>query len=422
MSSNKKKLLLHPSMIVTVDTNGVNFKRGGQMKELALVSGHSVVIENDTIKDLVPNNHIKNISEYELIDVKDCTVLPGIIESHTHTAFAGSRAEEFRKKLSGVSYEEIARSGGGILTTVNAVRKISSDDFIKLLKPRIQNFIAQGITILEIKSGYGLDFENEIKILQVINQLKRLFPIDIIPTFLGAHTYPPEFKDDHEGYVNLLIGQMLPFIADNKLASFCDVFCEKTAFSANETDLIFTKAASLGLGLKLHTDQFNSIGGIDIALKHKAVSIDHLEVIPDHYFADLGKSDTVCTLLPGVSFFLNYNYAPARKLIDSNAIVSIATDYNPGSSNISSMHLVMSLAALKMKMSIEEVISSVTINAAKALKINKTTGSIETGKKADFSVLNTRDYADIVYNIGSNINIMTIKNGNVIYRSPGGIN
>ncbi len=287
MFSNKLKLLQYPAQIVTVDTKGKNYKRGADLKEISPIFNHSLIIENDIIKDIIPNHSIKNISEYEIIDVKDLTVLPGLIESHTHTAFAGSRAEEFRLKLSGVSYEEIARSGGGILTTVNAVRKITAEDFLSLIKPRIQNFISQGVTTIEIKSGYGLDFESEIKILQLINQLNRIYPVDIIPTFLGAHTFPPEFKEDHNGYLDLLTEQMLPFIRDNKLALFCDAYCESTAFSTDEVDRIFTKAASYGLGLKLHTDQFNSIGGIDLALKHNAVSIDHLEVIPDHYFKAL---------------------------------------------------------------------------------------------------------------------------------------
>jgi imidazolonepropionase len=339
------------------------------------------------------------------------------VECHTHTTFAGSRADEFRQKLSGVGYEEIAKKGGGINTTVQAVRSTSFEKLVNIIKPRVEHFISQGITTLEIKSGYGLNFENERKLLHVINFLNEIYPIDIVPTFLGAHTFPPEYKNDNRSYVDEIINKMIPHFAEQKLAEFCDGFCEATAFSATEIDEIFFAAVKNGLKLKLHTEQFNAIGGLDIALKHKAVSVDHLEVIIDEDIPKLGKTDTVSVLLPGVSFFLNHTYAPARKLIEQNAIVALATDFNPGSSHISSLSLIMSIAALKMGMTIEETISAVTINTAKAVCRERNVGSIEIGKKADFAVFNTKDYADIVYSVGSNLNCMTIKNGKVIFRN-----
>ncbi len=215
---------------------------------------------------------------------------------------------------------------------------------------------------------------------------------------------------------------MIPHIAKNNLAVFCDAFCEKTAFTAEETGKIFDKAMESGLGLKLHTDQFNNIGGLNAALQRQAVSVDHLEVLADEDIRKLAESDTVATLLPGVSFFLNYGYAPARKLIDAGAIVALATDYNPGSSNISNLNFIMSLACLKMKMTIEEAISAVTINSAKALSREGATGSIEIGKKADFAIFDTEEYSDIIYQVGKNINYMTIKNGKIIYEAKGGSN
>jgi imidazolonepropionase len=417
-----QKVLLNPSQIVTVNTSGKNYKRGSELKDIGLVTGHSIVIENDIIKDIIPTGSLKNASEKDIVDLSGKTVLPGLVESHTHTAFAGSRADEFRMKISGIHYEEIAAKGGGILSTVKAVRETSFEQLISIISPRVQYFISQGITTLEIKSGYGLDFDNEIKLLHLINYLNEIYAIDIIPTFLGAHTYPPEFKDDHTGYLDLLINKIIPHIAKNNLAVFCDAFCEKTAFTAEETGRIFDKAQKNGLGLKLHTEQFNNIGGLDTALIRNAVSVDHLEVLREIDIAKLAKSDTVATLLPGVSFFLNYGYAPARNLIDSGAIVALATDYNPGSSHIANMSLIMSLSCLKMKMTIEESISAVTINAAKALNKNIETGSIEPGKKADFAVFDTEEYSDIVYQIGKNINCMTIKNGKIIYDSKGGQN
>ena len=413
-----RTILLNPARIITVDTKGKNYKRGNELNEINAIDNHSIIIEDGIIKDILPDSSLKNNSA-KVINVKDKIILPGLIDCHTHTAFAGSRSDEFRRRLAGESYEEIAKKGGGINTTVQAVRNAAVEELINLLTKRVQYFISQGITSLEIKSGYGLDFENELKLLQAINYLKDIFPVDIVPTFLGAHTFPPEYKNDHEGYINLLIDKLIPHISLHKLAKYCDAFCEKTAFSSEEVDRIFTKAKQSGMELKLHTEQFNNIGGIDMALKHNITSVDHLEVLEDPKLNLLGSSEIVCTLLPGVSFFLNYQYAPAGRLIENNAIVALATDYNPGSSNIANLNFIMSLAAIKMKMTVEETISAVTINAAKAIGLNETTGSIEINKQADFSVFDTTEYSDIVYDVGKNLNCMTIKKGEIIFDSSG---
>jgi len=409
------KILKDSSQIVTVNTNGKNVKRGKEQRNLNVLTDHSIVIEDDLIRDIIPNNSLKNSSGYELISLKDKTIFPGFIECHTHTVYAGTRANEFKLRLKGATYEEITNSGGGIKSTVNAVRNSSFDDLVKSGSQRILNFISQGVTSLEIKSGYGLDFENEMKLLGVINHLNKLFPIEIIATFLGAHTYPAEFKDNHEGYIELLIKKIIPAVAEKKLSNFCDVFCESTAFLAEETDRIFNAASSAGLKIKIHTEQFNNIGGLETALKYNAVSVEHLEMMKDDQIPKLAASDTTAVLLPGVSYFLNYRYAPARKLINENVAVALATDFNPGSSHISNISLIMSLAAINLKMSIEEVISSYTINAACALSINNKTGSIEPGKKADFAVIDSSDYSDLVYFTGTNLNIMTIKDGKIIF-------
>ena len=411
-----KTLLYNPASIVTVNTSGKNFKRGKELSDIGYLHDHSIVIEDDKILDIVTTASVAKNKFDKMIDVSQKTILPGLVECHTHTAFAGSRADEFRQKLSGIGYEEIAKKGGGINATVKAVRSASFEELVNVIKSRIEHFISQGITTLEIKSGYGLNFENERKLLQVINFLNEIYPIEIVPTFLGAHTFPSEYKNDHQGYIDEIIRKMIPHFAEQKLAEFCDGFCEATAFSANDIDDIFSAADKYGLKLKLHTEQFNSIGGLDVALKHKAVSVDHLEIIKDEDIPKLSKTDTVAVLLPGVSFFLNHQYAPARKLIEANSIVALATDFNPGSSHISSLSLIMSIAALKMKMTIEETISAGTINSAKALNREKSIGSIEIGKKADFAVFKTSDYSDIVYSIGTNLNCMTIKNGNIVYQ------
>jgi imidazolonepropionase len=411
------KLLQNPSQIVTVNTNGKNFKQGKEQNQLDILNEHSIIIEKEIIKDIIPNSSIKNKSKYSLVNVKDKVILPGLVECHTHSVFAGSRTKEFKLRLKGKSYEDIAKDGGGIITTVDAVRKSSLKKLIELTLPKIQYFISQGITALEIKSGYGLDFENEIKILKVIQYLNKHFPIDITPTFLGAHIFSPEYKINHEQYIDIIVNKMLPYIVKNKLTEFCDGFCETTAFSSTEIEKIFKTAKNLNLNLRLHTEQFNNIGGLETALKYHTVSVDHLEVLKNNQVEELRNSNVSAVLLPGVSFFLNYNYAPARILIDNNIPVAISTDYNPGSSNIANLNFIMSLAALKMNMTIEETISSVTINAARVLMMNDKTGSIEINKRADFSVFNTNEYSDIVYNVGKNLNIMTIKNGKVIYKT-----
>ncbi len=412
-----KTLLKNPVQIVSVDTKSKHFKRGKELSEIGLLSDHSILVENGIIKDIIPNSSLSKISADKTVDLKDLIVLPGLIECHTHAAYAGSRANEFLLRLKGATYEEIAKAGGGISSTMQAVRNSSFEELVKLLKPRVAHFISQGVTTLEIKSGYGLSYYDEIKLLQVINYFRTNSSIEIIPTFLGAHTFPPEYKNDHKQYLDLITNELLPYIIKNKLADHVDAFCEKTAFSADEVDKIFTKAKKLGYKLRLHTDQFNSIGGLDVALKHKALSVDHLEVIPDEEIPKLSKSETVAVLLPGVSLFLDYNYAPARKLIENNTIVALSTDYNPGSSHIPNLHLIMQLAALKMKMSVEEIIAAVTINAAKAVDKNEIAGSIEIGKQADFAVFAAKEYSEIVYNIGINLNKYTIKKGEIIYHN-----
>ena len=410
-----KTLLKNPSQILTLNTNGRGYKRGLEMNEIKVLIDHSILINDGIIENIIKNDSIDQSSIDKTIDLKNKVVLPGLIECHTHTAFSGSRAEEFRLRLQGLSYEEIAVKGGGIVTTVQSVRESSFDQLLETIKPRVEHFISQGITTLEIKSGYGLSFYDEIKLLQVIKELDNFFKITIVPTFLGAHTFPPEYKNDNDKYVDLVVNEMLPYVAEHNLANFCDGFCESTAFSAEQIEKVFSKAENLGMKLKLHTEQFNSIGGLETALRMNATSVDHLEVIREEHTELFSNSETVAVLLPGVSLFLDYEYAPARKLIDKNAIVALATDFNPGSSHIVNLHLIMSLGALKMGMTIEETISAVTINSAHALNLSDSFGSIEIGKNADFAIFDAMDYSEIIYNIGRNLNVMTMKNGEVIY-------
>lgn len=410
-----KTLFFNPSSIITVDTEGKNYKSGTEQNELYPISGHSIICEDGIIADILPTDKIDKSLFDRDYDLSGKTVLPGFIDCHTHTVFAGSRADEFRRKIAGADYEEIAREGGGIMSTVRAVRASTKDDLVKIAQPRIESFIEQGITTLEIKSGYGLSFDDEVKILEAIKELNTLYPVDITATFLGAHTIPAEYADNRDDFIDLIINKMLPYIAEHKLADYCDAFCEATAFTANEVDKIFTKASSLGLNLKLHTEQFNNIGGLKVAAKHKCSSVDHLEVFDKSNLQLLKESGMTAVLLPGVSFFLNYGYAPGRDLIDNNIPVALSTDFNPGSSHISNISMIMGIAALKMKLTIEEIISAFTINAAKAIKREKFTGSIEKGKQADFAIINSENYSDLVYHTGENLNVMTVKDGQVIY-------
>jgi len=411
-------LLFNPAQIVTVDTRGENLKRGNILRNLDVLTGHSILIKNEQINQIIPNDDIVNFHFDDKIDLSDKIILPGLTECHTHLVFAGSRADEFGMRLKGVSYEEIAKNGGGINSTVQAVRKSSFEELINLSKPRVENFIRQGVTTLEIKSGYGLSYYDEIKLLEVINELNKIYTIDIVPTFLGAHTYPPEYLNDKQQYIDVLTKEIIPYVSENSLAKSCDAFCEVTAFSSKQVMEIFRSANNNNLDLKLHTDQFNNIGGIDIALEYNSRSVDHLEVVKDSDISKISSSETVAVLLPGVSLSLKYNYAPARKLIDSDAIVALATDYNPGSSHINNISMIWGLAAFNMQMSPEEIISSYTINSAKALNVSDKVGSIELDKKADFAIFDANNYADLIYHTGQNLCSMTIKNGKIVNENP----
>lgn len=412
-----RTLLTDISQIVTVNTNGNNFKKGNEMNSLSILEEHSILFDSGKILDLIPNSKIHLTLSEQTISAGGRTVLPGFVECHTHSLFVGSRANEFKLKLQGATYEEISKGGGGILSTVKAVRESDISNLSINLENRIKSFIKQGVTSLEIKSGYGLNFESEMKMLSVIQQMKNRISINLVPTFLGAHTYPTEHKNAHDNYIHEIVNEMLPYVRKNQLADFCDVFCESTAFSAAETLQIFTAAKKHDLKLKIHTEQFNNIGGFEVAIENGCTSIDHLEVLTEGQIKSFESCDSVATLLPGVSFFLNYQFAPARKIIDAGGIVALATDFNPGSSHISKISFIMALAALKMKMSVEEIISAYTINAAKAIALEQRCGSIEIGKDADFAILNCEDYADLIYNFSEEINYMTFSKGKIIYQS-----
>ena len=396
-------------------------KYGKEQSNIGLIKNGSVFIDKGIIKFVgkyrALKNFIKDIKkkDYKIIDGKNKTVLPGFIDSHTHFIFSGTRAEEYEMQISGSTYEEIAKAGGGISSTVNSVRKTSKERLLKISEERLINFLEHGTTTIEGKSGYGLDTRNEIKMLEVLNELKRKnkYGLDILPTFLGAHSIPVGMSK--KDYINLVCYEMIPLVAKRKLAVFIDVFCEKGYFTAKESLKILSTGVKFGLIPKLHTDQFNSIKGVETALDVNAISIDHLEVIKNSDMKKLSKKRIIATLLPGVSYYLDISYQPARKLIENNVPVALATDFNPGSCMTENMQVIMSLASLKLKMSAEEILNAVTINAAYALFLQDKLGSIEAGKQADLLIFDFNSYKDLLYHFGINQLQTVIKKGKIVY-------
>ncbi|KAB2880610.1 imidazolonepropionase [bacterium] len=352
----------------------------------------------------------------ETLKASDCIVLPGLIDSHTHTVFAGSREDEFELKLKGATYQEIATRGGGIKNTMRATRKATRDELTAIGLERLRNAIAFGITTIEIKSGYGLSFDDEIKILEVIRSLRSLVPIDIASTFLGAHTLPPEFFENRQDYIGLICEKMIPYIAENKLAEFCDAFCEANVFSIDETRRVFETAKHHGLKLKLHADQLTNSGGAELCAEMGAVSADHLETISERGIDALAKSNVVAGLLPGCSFFLRMQYPPALKMIEAGIPIALATDFNPGSCMTQNLQMIMSIACTQMRMSPAEVVRAVTLHAARALERNDI-GNIKTGMKADFALFRAPNYQFIPYNFAQNHIRHVVKNGKIIFNA-----
>ncbi|MCZ2460003.1 MAG: imidazolonepropionase [Chitinophagales bacterium] len=371
--------------------------RGNKLAVLDSVENAFLLIEDGMIssygemKDM--NRSLLHIPDQ--VDASGKFILPGWCDSHTHLVFAASREEEFIDKIKGMSYTDIAAKGGGILNSAKKLNDTSEDELFNSAWKRIQEISRLGTTAVEIKSGYGLTVEGELKMLRVIKRLKERSDLLIKATFLGAHAYPSEYKNDHKGYIDLIINEMLPVISKEKLADFIDVFCEKGFFSPEEMETIVKAGASYGLKPKLHVNQLSSIGGIESGIKLKALSMDHLETMTEGDIKKISSSDTIGTLLPSAAFFLRMDYPPARKLIESNAAIALASDYNPGSSPSGNMNFVVSLACIQMKMLPEEVVNATTINGAYAIGLEKFTGSITIGKRADLIL--TRQISSLAY-------------------------
>lgn len=346
------------------------------------------------------------------VNGKGLVGLPGFVDSHTHLPFAGTREQEFVLRLKGYTYQQLAEKGLGIQTTVKATRQASKEELVSLCLSRLDRMLLYGSTTVEGKSGYGLNFEDEVKQLEALQEANSLHPIDIVPTFMGAHEVPQEFKSKKSEYIDLLINQILPKVKENNLAEFFDVFCEEGVYSIEETRKLVRAAKDAGLKIRIHADEFSPLGGAQLAAEEGASSADHLINITDEGIQKLAKSQTVATLLPAVSFFLMLEKkAPVRKLIERGAVVALATDFNPGSSMTESMLFVLQLAVFTMKMSIEEAINAATANAAYALSRHEDVGSLELNKKMDLVLCDAPNYPSIVYHLGINPIQHVIKNG-----------
>jgi len=371
--------------LVGVRTNHDEALRGRALGELPSIDNAYLVIENGTIAGHGAMDSVQNLKSKikNQIDASGQTILPCWCDSHTHLVFAASREEEFVDKIKGISYAEIAARGGGILNSARKLNAVSEDQLFNAAWKRLEEVSKLGTGAIEIKSGYGLSVEGELKMLRVIKKLKERSSLSIRSTFLGAHAYPPEYSQDHRGYMDSIINEMLPVISKEKLADYIDVFCENGFFSPGEMETICKAGMGYGLRPKLHVNQLNSIGGIESGIKLNAVSLDHLETLNDREIAELGKTKTIATLLPTAAFFLRMSFPPARKLVDAGCAIALASDYNPGSSPSGNMNLVVSMACIQMKMLPEEAINASTVNGAHAMQLQNEVGSITVGKRAN---------------------------------------
>ncbi|MDP2088341.1 MAG: imidazolonepropionase [Flavobacteriaceae bacterium] len=401
--------------LLQIRNQAISFVKGKEMKHLPSIKNAYLMIENDLIKDFGPMDNCPDLFCDTVIDGNGKTVLPTWCDAHTHIVYAGNRVQEFVDKINGLSYEEIANRGGGILNSAQKLHETSEEQLYKESKIRLEELMHLGTGAIEIKSGYGLSVEGELKMLRVIQQLKKNYPIAVKATFLGAHAVPSIYKNDKNAYIDLIIHEILPRVAAEKLADFIDVFCETGYFTVEETEKIMEAGAQFGLIPKIHVNQFSSIGGVQVGIKHHALSVDHLEEMTDEDINILKNTQTMPIALPSCSYYLGIPYTPARKMIDAGLPLALASDYNPGSTPSGNMNFVISTACIKMKMTPEEAINAATLNGAYAMGLEKSHGSITIGKKANLIITKEiSTYAFMPYAFGSNHIDTVIINGKVI--------
>lgn len=407
-----RQVFTNIKQLLQIRSNKIRSVTGKSMRELPLIENAFLCIENDLISDFGEMNSFIQKKNDKVIDVSGKLILPCWCDSHSHVVYAGDRSSEFVDRINGLSYQEIANRGGGILNSAKKLQNIPEELLFNQSMSRIKSLIKLGTGALEIKSGYGLTLDSELKMLRVIRKISNNTPIKIKSTFLGAHAIPEQYKNDKSGYLDLIIDEMLPKINNESLADFIDVFCEKGYFNLNDTEIILNAAKKYGLVPKIHVNQFNSFGGVDLAVKYDAISVDHLEEISEKDIQSLKDSNTIAVALPGCSFYLEISYTNARKIIDSGLPLALATDFNPGSAPSGNMNFVVSLACIKMKMSPEEAINAATINGAYAMGISENYGSIGIGKKANLIITKEMDsYEKIPYYFGESPISEVILNG-----------
>ncbi len=408
-------LIINIKELLQVENSPKEMVCGKEMKILPVLKNAFILIENDVINDFGEMKDLSNLIADKIIDATGRIVHPSWCDSHTHIVYAGNREQEFVDRINGLTYEEIANNGGGILNSAKLLQTTSEEELYNQSSVRIEEVIKLGTGAVEIKSGYGLTLEAELKMLRVIKKLNKNYPITIKATFLGAHALPLEFKNNKSGYLDIVINEILPLVAKENLAEFIDIFCETGYFSVEDTERLLKAGSKHGLIPKIHVNQFTAIGGVQAGVKYKALSVDHLEEMRDEDIEALKNAKTMPVALPSCSFFLSIPYTPARKIIDAGLPLALATDYNPGSTPSGNMNFVVSTACIKMKMTPEEAINAATINGAYAMGLEKTHGSICIGKKANLIITEQiPSYNFIPYSFGNNKTYQVIIEGKVI--------
>jgi imidazolonepropionase len=413
-------LLIRNGQVVTA-AHGTCPVRGRDMQELEVIERGWVACAGERIAAVGPRASVENqvevTSRTQVIDAQGKVVTPGLIDPHTHLIFGGSREDEFYLRARGADYMEIMEAGGGILSSVRATRSASLEELVASGRQRLQWMLQMGVTTVECKSGYGLDLQTELKQLEAVRILQQEQPVELVPTFLGAHAWPPEYEGNQEGYVGFLVDTVLPAVREQGVAEYVDVFTEKGVFSVEQSRRIFQRAVELGFSLRVHADEMHTLGGAELAAELGMASADHLLMVSGQGISALAESDVMPILLPGTAFSLRKPYAPARKMLEAGLPLALATDFNPGSCPTANLVLVMSLACLYMAMTPEEVFNAVTINAAHSLGRSSRLGSLEPGKQADVVIFGVDDYKKVPYFIGVNLVETVIKAGRLVVGS-----
>lgn len=408
-------LITNIKELLQIRESGIAKVSGSEMAQLPLLQNAWLLIENNLIADFGTMDTCPNLPDTQFIDATGKTILPAWCDSHTHIVYAGNREQEFVDRINGLSYEEIANRGGGILNSARKMNATTEDDLYQQSRLRLEEVMQLGTGAVEIKSGYGLTVEGELKMLRVIKRLRNEYPIAIKATFLGAHAFPTEYKENHTGYIDLIVNEMLPAITVENLADYIDAFCETGYFSVEETERIMETGKKYGLQAKIHVNQFTAIDGIAACVKHDALTVDHLEIVTDEDIQALKNSETMPVALPTCSFFISIPYTPARKMLDAGLPLALATDFNPGTTPSGNMNLVIATACIKMKMTPEEAINAATLNGAYAMGLSEMHGSITIGKKANLIITKPlTSYYQLPYAFGSNLIDTVIIEGKII--------